>query len=168
MPYGSRATSAETPQSPGNSWIQGLLNAIAGWKVPHSFFVHFYIVSVLSSAVWGFQLATRGAWFRALASTLDESKLDGPSMTFDRLLLCWTLLAVQGIRRLLECRALAKPSESKMWVGHWLFGLVYYLSMGIAIWIEGTGMSRDLDPFLEFRLGILTESRSPRYPTFIR
>ena len=50
-------------------------------------------------------------------------------------------MGFQGVRRLLESSTLAKPSASKMWVLHWLLGIVFYLAVGISVWIEGAGMS---------------------------
>ncbi|KAL1961347.1 hypothetical protein VTO42DRAFT_75 [Malbranchea cinnamomea] len=145
--YGPRAVSSPTkssladkaPTPRKDSWVELLLDRIATWNVPHSYFIHFYIVSVISSTLWGIQLATRGPLFRAVASTINRAWLSEYSMSCHQIVLCWALLALQGVRRLYECFALTKPSTSKMWFGHWLFGLAFYISMGIAIWIEGTG-----------------------------
>ena len=60
-------------------------------------------------------------------------------MSFDQILLCWSLMAIQGIRRLFESFVLSRPSQSTMWFGHWLLGILFYLAMGISIWIEGIG-----------------------------
>jgi 3-oxo-5-alpha-steroid 4-dehydrogenase 3 len=62
------------------------------------------------------------------------------SMSLQQVILCWTLMASQGARRLYESITLKKPSESKMWFVHWILGLVYYIMMGIAIWVEGIGI----------------------------
>lgn len=121
----------------------GLLDKLATLTVPHNYFKHFYVVSVLSSVLWGIQLAARGPLFRAIASTMVSARLLEPSMSFNQITLCWVLLASQGVRRLYECVVLEKPSSSRMWVGHWLFGLAFYTSMGIAVWIEGTGKDRE-------------------------
>jgi 3-oxo-5-alpha-steroid 4-dehydrogenase 3 / polyprenol reductase len=59
-------------------------------------------------------------------------------MSFNQLVLCWSLLAAQGTRRLYESLIFSKPSLSKMWFGHYFLGLLYYLAMSVAIWIEGT------------------------------
>lgn len=60
-------------------------------------------------------------------------------MTVNQLTLSWTLMALQGSRRLYESFTLTKPSQSKMWVGLWAIGIAYYLFMGISVWIEGIG-----------------------------
>lgn len=110
------------------------LDYLASVKIPHSWFKHFYIVSIVSSMVWLQQLHTRGPVLQSVISTTSR---DRPSMSFNQLVLCWTLLAIQGSRRLYESITFAKPSRSQMWVGHYLMGLLYYMAMGVAIWIEG-------------------------------
>lgn len=111
-----------------------ILDYVASIKVPHSWFQHFYMVSVVSSLVWLHQLYTRGPMLQKVLSATSTNR---SSMSFNQLVLCWTLLAIQGSRRLYECIVLARPSLSKMWVGHYLLGLFYYIAMGVAIWIEG-------------------------------
>lgn len=61
------------------------------------------------------------------------------SMTMHQVLLCTTLMLIQGGRRLYESFALAKPSSSRMWVVHWLLGLCFYTGITIAVWVEGSG-----------------------------
>jgi 3-oxo-5-alpha-steroid 4-dehydrogenase 3 / polyprenol reductase len=136
--YGPRAPRGSTkggPQENLQGWHGRLLNYVASIRVPHSWFRDFYMVSVVSSMVWLQQLYTRGPFLQKVVSA---SSLERPSMSFNQIVLCWTLLAIQGSRRLYECIALAKPSVSEMWIGHYLLGLVYYLAMGWAIWVEGS------------------------------
>lgn len=61
----------------------------------------------------------------------------GTSMSVNRAILCSVVMTIQGARRLYECLTLGKPSQSKMWFVHWVLGLVYYLAMPMAVWIEG-------------------------------
>lgn len=61
-------------------------------------------------------------------------------MSVNQVILCSALMAIQGGRRLFECISLGKPSQSKMWVVHWVIGLVYYLAMTVAVWVEGIRM----------------------------
>jgi 3-oxo-5-alpha-steroid 4-dehydrogenase 3 / polyprenol reductase len=110
------------------------LDYFASIKVPHSWFKHFYMLSMVSSAMWLQQLYTRGPM---LQNVLRATSKDRPSMSFNQLVLCCMLLAIQGSRRLYESTVLTKPSTSQMWVGHYLLGLLYYAAMGVAIWIEG-------------------------------
>lgn len=48
----------------------------------------------------------------------------------------WALMLTQGVRRMLESNAYTSTSHSKMWFAHWLLGLIFYLTINIAIWIE--------------------------------
>ena len=58
-------------------------------------------------------------------------------MTVDQVALAWSLMTIQGIRRLLESVFLIKASTSKMWFVHWLLGIGFYLSFSVTLWIEG-------------------------------
>ena len=106
---------------------------LASLQVPHSWFVSFYCVSVASSLLWGYQLLTREAVYQKVASW----KHPAESMSLDRIALCCSLMALQGARRLWECLVLTKPSKSRMWVFHWLAGVLFYVATGVSVWIEG-------------------------------
>lgn len=118
--------------------MESLLDHLATYQVPHAYFTHFYIVSVLSSMFWGVQLLAQGAAVRALAS-YSLAKSPEKSMSSEQVFLTWSLMAVQGIRRLYESVTLAKPSSAKMWFVHWFIGIGFYLAVGVAVWIEGVG-----------------------------
>lgn len=136
--YGPRAVSNSTPKSePKTSIPLGLLDYLATWQVPHSYFAQFYIVSVLSSVFWAIQLVFRGRVFQLIATRISEEHAQ-QSMSLTQVLICWILLAIQGSRRLWESHKFAKPSSSQMWVVHWVLGLGFYLAAGVAIWIEGS------------------------------
>lgn len=120
--------------------MESLLNHLATYQVPHAFFTHFYIVSVMSSLFWGVQILVRGAAVRALAS-YSLSKSPDKSMTMEQVFLTWSLMALQGVRRLYESITLVKPSSAKMWFVHWFVGIGFYLAVGVAVWIEGVGTS---------------------------
>ena len=107
-------------------------------KVSHGYFAQFYIVSVLSSLFWAVQVLSRGAALQAVATRIHPDRLQN-AMSLNQVLLCWTLMLVQGTRRLVECLALSKPSSSQMWLGHWLIGIAFYVAVSVAIWIEGAG-----------------------------
>lgn len=125
----------QTPQTLSNPMIR-FLDLLATLQVPHRFFLHFYVASVLSSAFWGFQLLTRGSAFRTVSG---YSTIGDPSkgMTIDQVALTWSMMTFQGFRRLLESLFVTKPSASKMWFVHWFLGIAFYLSFGVALWIEG-------------------------------
>ena len=133
MNYGSRTTSKKASASSQNS--SNLLEYIASFEVPHSWFTHYYIVSTSSSIYWGHQILTRGQAFNLLAaySTVDV----GRGMTANQVLLAWSMMSVQGTRRLYESLTLTKPSKSKMWAGLWAIGIVFYVAIGVSVWIEG-------------------------------
>ena len=106
--------------------------------MPHHYFLHFYVVSVLSSVFWLFQFVTGGAALRSLCiRNMAVGVKTG--MSFEQVLLSWSLMFIQGGRRLAESVVLLKPSSSTMWFVHWLLGITFYLGMGIAVWIDGPG-----------------------------
>lgn len=118
--------------------MESLLDYLATYQVPHSYFTHFYIVAVMSSVFWGVQILVKGTAVRALAS-YSLSKSPEKSMTMEQVFLAWSLMAVQGVRRLYESITLVKPSSAKMWFMHWFIGIAFYLAVGVAVWIEGVG-----------------------------
>ncbi|KAJ5923802.1 hypothetical protein N7466_007989 [Penicillium verhagenii] len=137
--YGPRAvpasaTESSTSKAPASS---GLLDYLATWQVPHSYFAQFYIASVLSSTFWAIQLVFRGRVFQLIATRISEEHAR-QSISLTQVLICWILLAIQGSRRLWESYKFAKPSSSQISVAHWALGLGFYLAAGVAIWIEGS------------------------------
>ena len=151
--YGPRATPASNlpkdqdgqmvylqKDSAIGQWLK-LLDRVASVQVPHSSFEHFYIFSLLSSLFWGSQILGRSSLLQRLcqAATLENGSAEDMSM--NQIVLTWSLLVLQGARRLLESCLITKPSASRMWVAHWLLGVTFYLALGVAIWIEGAGMS---------------------------
>lgn len=147
--YGARAAppSNATDKRPKKSTQDGnkdLLNTcldlLANLQVPHTWFLHFYVVSLLSSFFWAYQILTGGLFFKLIAANEKSASADPkPSMSIDQLTLVWSLMTLQAYRRLWESIQTAKPSTSKMFLAHWLMGLTFYLGMGIAIWVEGAG-----------------------------
>jgi 3-oxo-5-alpha-steroid 4-dehydrogenase 3 len=142
MNYGSRGEKTaekgeRQPDLSSQSKHASLLDLIASFHVPHTWFTHFYITSVVSSIFWAGQVLTHGRIFNFLVSQCQVS--DAQGMTVNQILLAWGFMALQGARRLYECLTLTKPSKSKMWIGLWLVGIVYYIIMGVSVWIEGIG-----------------------------
>jgi 3-oxo-5-alpha-steroid 4-dehydrogenase 3 len=136
MNYGSRGIPPKTVKStsPTNK-NKGLLEYVGSIQVPHTWFTHYYIVSVASSLFWASQIITRGWLFRLLVSYSHLNTSE--SMSVNQVALAWTLMALQGGRRLYESLTLTKPSESKMWIGLWGIGIAYYIFIGVSVWIEG-------------------------------
>ena len=135
MNYGSRgsAPTMKTHTEPQGQ-LGKLFSFIASFQVPHTWFTHYYVVSVVSSIFWGVQMYTRGWAFEYLAAHTTETTSE---MTINQVFLAWLFMTLQGIRRLYESITLTKPSQSKMWVGLWLLGIAYYIFIGISVWIEG-------------------------------
>lgn len=80
-------------------------------------------------------------------------------MTFHQALLTWLAVLAQGTRRLYESHALARPSTSTMWVGHWLLGLAFYAGLSLAVWIEALPALQTHTPAL---LDFSIQAPSPR------
>lgn len=138
MNYGSRGITPNASKDPSIlSKPANILEFIGSIQVPHTWFSHYYIVSVASSIFWAHQIIARGAAFKFLASYSQHDSTK--SMTVNQIALAWGFMALQGGRRLYESFALTKPSQSKMWIGLWVVGIAYYIFMGISIWIEGIG-----------------------------
>ena len=143
LPYGARVLDqplAGKEGSPrafvpatGSLQLSAFLDRIANAKVPHRWFIHFYVASALSSAFWAYQILTRGQLYSFLASFFPDSHDPDPCI---RVALCWALLAIQGVRRLYESLLQPKGS-SQMWIGHYAIGITFYLVTGVSIWIEG-------------------------------
>ncbi|KAH8595811.1 3-oxo-5-alpha-steroid 4-dehydrogenase-like protein [Bisporella sp. PMI_857] len=144
MNYGSRSTlSSETENAVSSQgYLDRALSLAASVQVPHTWFMHYYVVSVASSLFWGYQMATHGKLFKLMASFTQPPSAE---ISVQQVLLAWTLMTVQGIRRLYECIVLTKPSQSKMWVGIWLIGMLYYIFIGISVWIEGAATLKKLE-----------------------
>jgi 3-oxo-5-alpha-steroid 4-dehydrogenase 3 len=62
------------------------------------------------------------------------------------------MMFLQGARRVFEHATIIKPSKSSMWVVHWVLGLFFYLSISVAVWVEGSGMPSDPTRSCETRL----------------
>ena len=147
MAYGSRATPARTDdkstagsvgQSSGS--VQHILDLLATLQVPHSYFQHFYTVSVFSSLFWAVQFLSKGRALKLISQNAPHAD-PSRSMSIVQIALTWSLMSIQGLRRLLESTMFGKPSASKMWFVHWLLGIAFYLAVGVSVWIEGAGKS---------------------------
>ena len=117
---------------------KNILDRIVTYQVPHSYFTHFYIVSIVSLVFWGFQIVTTGSAIRAIYDHKLPGRYSG-SMSMEQVNLLWTLMLIHSSRRLYECIYVAKPSSSTMPLSHYLVGILYYLGAGMSIWIEAIG-----------------------------
>lgn len=147
LEYGPRQSASGAPKPPGVD-DAGPFTRLVGWatsvgKVPHSWFIHFYVLSVLSSIFWALQFVTQGPVLNAIARA--QARHATASMTGNQVFLAWLLMFMQGARRLYEYLTIIKPSASRMWVVHWLLGTSYYFCMGISVWVEGSGKFTPFD-----------------------
>lgn len=136
--YGARSDANDSHNKKKDSvfprWINIQFGPVLDWlaelTVPHSWFSHFYICSTICSAVW---LCTHIYDFDYISSNASLAVVFGWQT---RSLLGLLLLQLQGLRRLYECLIIAKSSRSRMWVGHYLIGIGFYLVTNLAIWFE--------------------------------
>jgi 3-oxo-5-alpha-steroid 4-dehydrogenase 3 len=118
---------------------------LVGLQVPHTWFTHFYIVSVASSTFWAYQLATDGVVFRLLAPRYASDEQMG--MTINQIIIAWALMAFQGSRRLYESIRLLKPSTAQMPMASYALGIAFYLAVGVSVWAEGMRKSSSASIF---------------------
>ncbi len=132
MDYGARQEDSEKKK--GRGFITSLIGLL---EVPHSWFYHYYILSVALSAFWAWQYLTQGSFMRTLA---EAQVHDGEyGMEISRVYTAWGLMTMQGLRRIYESIYVTKPGSSPMLSLHWLMGLIFYADMSISVWIEGSG-----------------------------
>lgn len=153
MTYGSRATSIAADHSGGDGpkkalqdsrpqpgWLHLSLDLVTDLQVPHAWFLHFYVVSVACSLFWGIHIVLKSSFLM----TICEKAGAGGTLSINQIALMWSMMAVQGVRRLAESIMSGKSSTSKMWFVHWVLGIAFYLAVNVAVWVEGAGRSLDV------------------------
>jgi 3-oxo-5-alpha-steroid 4-dehydrogenase 3 / polyprenol reductase len=139
--YGSRTTSSQPRAASADAKPASLVDlarSVTSWgRIPHSWFISFYILSSAGSFFWVAEYLLDGNVLHFFISRQAAGAFK--SMSLDQTIAIWALFAVHGLRRLLEHLIIMKTSTSKMWLPHWLFGVSFYLVMSVAIWIEGSG-----------------------------
>ncbi|KAL7950456.1 hypothetical protein V8C42DRAFT_306571 [Trichoderma barbatum] len=145
MDYGARrakpsqASGEKAEAKPTN---QGFFDVLTSYgQLPHSWFIHFYIISTAWSIFWGWQYLSKGSLMRTMAEAQHWSAARSQSSEVELTgtLVAWLLMGCQGARRLFECLFVTKPGSSPMWFVHWALGLCYYTAVGISVWIQGSG-----------------------------
>ncbi|PWW74409.1 hypothetical protein C7212DRAFT_66618, partial [Tuber magnatum] len=140
-----------SPQDPKNP-ITLLLDHLATYTVPHSFFTHFYILALTTLLLLGQQISTHGPLYTLLrdlqtpewAAAAAGFRHVAGGQSIHQVVLTWACLVLQTGRRLYECLLVQKKyaveggGGSRMWVMHYALGLVFYLSVGVGGWVEGT------------------------------
>lgn len=137
-PHRESNGSADKHNADTSKNLKWVLERLDAMQVPHGWFQHFYIISVFSSLFWGLQILAKGSMLETLCQSVGPS-IQAKGMTVDQVVLTWSLVTIQGVRRLLETSFLIQPSGSKMWFVHWLLGIAFYLALGVSCWIEGAG-----------------------------
>ncbi|KAI8952775.1 hypothetical protein F4801DRAFT_588655 [Xylaria longipes] len=105
-------------------------------QIPHSSFIHFYILSVSCTIFWAIQFIISGTVLEFIVK--NQLAKCTSSMTMSQVVLVWFLMGLQGARRLYEYLAVLRPSSSSMWIIHWLLGNGFYLCTSVSIWVEGS------------------------------
>jgi 3-oxo-5-alpha-steroid 4-dehydrogenase 3 len=104
-----------------------LLDYLATFTVPHSWFLHFYILSLSCSV-------TALSTFYYFDYYYEDTIKQNPNIEIAAF--CAHMMLLQGLRRLLECVFVTRNSTSRMWIGHYAIGMAFYLVTNVAIWIE--------------------------------
>ena len=137
LAYGARATIEQRRGShidekfakqnqPSSVGIK-LLDYLATFNVPHSWFTHFYILSLVCS----FTTLTTLYYFPWYYEETIKRNTNIEVAAF-----CAHLMLLQSLRRLFECIFVHRSSTSRMWIGHYAIGMAFYLATNLAIWIE--------------------------------
>lgn len=106
-----------------------LLDYAATWRVSHSYFLMFYIVSVVLCALWCYDVLidpTTMSWLLPIARLSTRRPLIG-----------LLLMSGHSVRRLYENASIVVPNpNSYMWVGHFVVGTAFYVCIHVAILAE--------------------------------
>jgi 3-oxo-5-alpha-steroid 4-dehydrogenase 3 len=109
---------------------------MASVTVPHSWFIHFYVLAGTLSIFWAFEIWTQRLGLYELIASSANLPQDR-AMTRNQTFLVFGLFSVHVLRRFVE-QSHAPMSSSRMSILHWMMGLLFYLFMSVAIWIEGS------------------------------
>lgn len=116
-----------------------LAKSIDSLQIPHSWFLHFYILSTGLSLFWGWQYVSEGWILETIATAQVEYDEGKEGMVISQVAVAWVLMAIHGGRRLYESLFVTKTGKTPMSSIHWIVGLVYYTAMSVSIWVEGSG-----------------------------
>ena len=139
LQYGARSSTPDPDAraSKQQTVIDTTLATIAAIRVPHSWFTHFYILSTALSTIWLGQIfSPRDAKWRIPILTHVTNTHNETSMTLPQAYLASILIALQSLRRLVECVTFQSSSKSTIWIGHYVLGLLFYVAMNMSIWVE--------------------------------
>lgn len=135
-------TATELHQKDGNALVNAVLHKLTALgQVPHSWFFTYYAFYLVCAGFWAVQYLQDGSnLLQSLAGRQQAEIARGsPTMSGSQVVIVWSMMQLQAMRRLYECFAVMKPSKSTMWFVHWVLGLGFYLGVSMAIWVEGSG-----------------------------
>lgn len=161
MDYGARRQAdasheGSTKQPTAFAKLKTLLAKFTDYgQVPHSWFRHFYLVSVGWSVFWLLQFLNKGKAMEAIAAW-QAKEGTGKGMSLGQTYVVCALMALQGSRRLYESYFVAKMGKSPMWFVHWALGLFYYTAMGQSVWVEGSGEFDQFTPETSRSIGLVS------------
>ncbi|KAJ9608511.1 hypothetical protein H2200_007499 [Cladophialophora chaetospira] len=127
LAYGARARPSQADNHRDNQSVgMKFLDYLATLTVPHSWFIHFYVLSSTCSlnAVCAF-------YFHPYYEDGTDASPSLKPAAF-----CAHLMLIQGLRRLFECALVTRAGPSRMWVGHYAIGVAFYMVTNMAIWVE--------------------------------
>lgn len=116
----------------------------ARFRVPKSWFYHFYAICLIWSTIWIAKLA------RAEPSQ-------------KRVFLPLLLLLVQSVRRLYECLNVQPRTSAQIWLGHYLIGVSYYTILPFAIFSNCATDLLPTDLQISIGLGLFVISSYTQY-----
>ncbi|KAK4227705.1 hypothetical protein QBC38DRAFT_363511 [Podospora fimiseda] len=122
--------------------ILSIINTVTSrTQIPHSYFILFYIFSLISCLFWGFQYFSSGSLLSYITS-LQPQQSDNSKINGIQVVVAWTIILLQSLRRIYEHLFVLKPSKSSsMWIIHFILGLAFYFFINISIFIEGASSS---------------------------
>lgn len=159
----AKGKEAKAKENGYGKWLLSLINTLTSYgQVPHSWFITFYVASVVCSLIWLWQFVGDGWLLRTVASSQTQARhassptpakgssneggggaggewSSSVTVTLGQVGLAWTMMFLQGSRRLYEDSLVHGKSKSTMWIVHWVLGLSYYLFTSVAVWVEESG-----------------------------
>ncbi|KAI9028466.1 3-oxo-5-alpha-steroid 4-dehydrogenase-domain-containing protein [Hyaloraphidium curvatum] len=135
---------------------RGLFGFPLNWRVPKTWFTHFYAFGLAWFGYTAWELASvvcgppfiGGAPLLRLVLRNDVAGLKAdPSLFHEKpagptppaALVASVLMTFQMARRLLESLLLMRPSPALMHVGHYAVGMAFYAVTGVAVWVDSVG-----------------------------
>ena len=126
LAYGARTRPRRDGNRRNNQTVGiDFLDYLTTFNVPHSWFIHFYVLSLACS------LASLCAHYY---SYYDQRGI--PAQYWAVAALSAHLMFLQSLRRFLECIFVTQAGSARMWVGHYAIGIAFYAFTNVAIWVE--------------------------------